>query len=531
MSRGRSFFAVREKRAKFVGKMYRAMVNFRKLAICFVLLLSGLCANAEYPLSYEVSLTAGSGSGDFAPYYISAMRGGRFSSATNVQAEASLWRPLDMSGRFAYGFGADVIGGYASEVDYGRCNPAGDDWMAHSMRPASVRLQQLYGIIRYRSVFLSAGMREHSSALLNQRLTSGDLVESGNARPIPGLRMGFVDFQDIPFTGGWVQIQGVVGYGKMLDNDWWRDHYNYYNSFLAVNTWYNYKRCYFRTRPSERLSVTVGMQAAAEFGGHVTFYDRWKPGRAEHRDAGIKTFFKVLLPYGDGGESFYTGNHLGSWDFKARYRLDGGHELAGYFSWPFEDGSGIGKQNGWDGLWGIEYKAPERGGLVSGAVIEYLDFTNQSGPIHFNPADWPGTTITGHTSGSDDYYNNASYNSYAYYGQSIGTPAIMAPIYNIDGYNRYVANVMRGFHVGVEGTIVPEVDYLVKGGYRKAWGNGYFMLPSPIHLTSVMAEVTWRPARVRGLSVNAQVEVDRGNMPSNAFGAMVSVRYDGLLKF
>lgn len=510
--------------------MYRSMIDFRKLSIYSVLALSGLCARAEYPLHYEASLTAGAGSGDFAPYYISSMRGGRFSSATNVQAEASVWRPLDMSGRFAYGFGADVIGGYASEVDYGRYNPADGDWVEHSMRPSAVRLQQLYGIVRYRSVFLSAGMREHSSALFNRRLTSGDLVESGNARPIPEVRAGFVDFQDIPYTNGWVQVQGEISYGRMLDNDWWRDHYNYYNSFLAVNPWYSYKRCYFRTRPTERLSVTVGMQSAGEFGGYTLFFDRGEVTRIDRRSSGVKAFLRMIVPGGDSGESFVMGNHLGSWDLKARYRLDGGHEVAGYFSWPFEDGSGIAKQNGWDGLWGIEYKAPEKGGIVSGAVIEYLDFTNQSGPIHFNPDDWAGTTITGHTSGSDDYYNNASYNSYAYYGQSVGTPALMAPIYNKDGYNRYVGNALRGFHVGVEGTIAPGVDYLLKGGYRKAWGSGYFMLPAPIHLTSVMAEVTWRPARVQGLSVNAQVEVDRGNMPANAFGAMVSVRYDGLLK-
>ena len=92
-----------------------------------------------------------------------------------------------------------------------------------------------------------------------------------------------------------------------------------------------------------------------------------------------------------------------------------------------------------------------------------------------------------------------------------------------------MANAMRGFHVGVEGSIAPGVDYLVKGGYRKAWGSGYFMLPAPIHLSSVMAEVTWSPARVKGLSVNAQVEVYLGNMPTNAFGAMVSVKYHGLL--
>lgn len=486
-----------------------------------------MAADAQYAINYEASITAGMGSGGFAPYYISALNHGRFSSSDNVQAEASLWRPVERDKRFSYGFGLDVIAGYASSVDYGRYDAASQSWFEHSVRPSAVRIQQLYGEIKYRGVFLTAGMREHESALLNNRLTSGDLVESGNARPMPEVRVGFIDFQDIPFTQGWVQIQGEVSYGKRQDNGWWEDHYNYYNSFLTRDEWYTYKRCYFRTRPSEPFSVTVGMQAAGAFGGNTSFYSKGVCNNSMAHDAGLKTFFKMLLV--SKGETFYTGNHLGAWDFRARYRFRGGHELAGYFSWPFEDGSGIGKQNGWDGLWGVEYKA-SRKGLVSGALIEYLDFTNQSGPIHFNPADWPGTTLTDHVSGSDNYYNHSSYNSYCYYGMSIGSPALMAPIYNLDGYSRYVANAVRGFHVGVEGELSPSVEYRLKGGYRKAYGNGDFMLPEPIHLTSVMADVTWRPSQVKGLTVNAQIEIDRGNMPANAFGAMVSVRYDGLLK-
>ncbi len=504
-------------------------MNKRNVSLLLFAATMALTARAEYPLSYEASLSVGAGSGDFAPYYISALKGGRFSSSSNVRAEASVWREMESDRRFSYGFGLDLIGGYASSVDYGRYSAADEAWHQHAMRPSSAWIQQLYGEVKYRSVFLTAGMKEHKSALLNQNLTSGDLVESGNARPIPQVRAGFIDFQDIPFTNGWVQIQGEVAYGKMMDNDWWSDHYNYYNSFLGQDTWYNYKRCYFRTRPSEPRSVTVGMQAAGEFGGHATFYNKGVYDRTLKHSSSLKTFLKMLIPRNDGGDGFYTGNHLGSWDFKARYRLKSGHELSGYFSWPFEDGSGIGKQNGWDGLWGIEYKAPVKG-IVSGAVIEYLDFTNQSGPIHFNPNDFPDTTVADHTSGADDYYNNGTYNSYAYYGMSIGTPALMAPIYNLDGYNRYVGNAMRGFHIGVEGSLSGSVDYRVKGGYRKAWGSGYIMLPDAIHLTSVMAEVTWRPASVKGLTVNASVGLDRGDMPANAFGTLVTVKYDGLFK-
>lgn len=161
-------------------------------------------------------------------------------------------------------------------------------------------------------------------------------------------------------------------------------------------------------------------------------------------------------------------------------------------------------------------------------MIEYLDFTNQCGPIHYAPGDHPGTSMTTEATGADDYYNNATYNSYANYGLSIGTPALLAPLYQLNGFLIYRANAMRGFHVGVEGSLSPVLDYRVKGGYRKAWGTGYRLLPAPVHLTSLMAEATLRIPEVRGLSVNCMVEVDRGNMPCNAFGAMVTVRYDGI---
>lgn len=114
---------------------------------------------------------------------------------------------------------------------------------------------------------------------------------------------------------------------------------------------------------------------------------------------------------------------------------------------------------------------------------------------------------------------------------ALGTPVMMSPIYNLDGNPNFVANAVRGFHIGLEGNITPSLDYRVKGGYRKAWGTPFNMLPRPIHLTSVMLEAGWHPATVNGLTINAKVELDRGNMPENAFGILVGVRYDGLFNF
>ena len=94
-------------------------------------------------------------------------------------------------------------------------------------------------------------------------------------------------------------------------------------------------------------------------------------------------------------------------------------------------------------------------------VVEYIDFMNQSGPIHWAPGDFPGTSLVSQATGSDDYYNNKTYNSYANYGLVLGTPVIMSPIYNTDGQILCLNNRMRGFHIGAEGSISPKVDYRV----------------------------------------------------------------------
>ena len=49
-------------------------------------------------------------------------------------------------------------------------------------------------------IFISAGCRELTDEVVNFELSSGGLVWSGNARPIPQVRAGFIDFVDIPFT-------------------------------------------------------------------------------------------------------------------------------------------------------------------------------------------------------------------------------------------------------------------------------------------------------------------------------------------
>ena len=486
-----------------------------------------LCGHAasEHTLTLETGVTANASSGDFAPYFLGANNHGTLTQAQGTQLFVKAHHDMDTTRRFSYGYGAAAYGGWQSSTDYLRYYSAANDFSANTQHPSRVWLQELYGQIKYRGVELTVGLKERESYLFNSRLGSGDFIESGNARPVPQARIGFIDFQNIPFTNGWVQIQGNVAYGIFTDNAWWENHFDYYNGHIARNTRYMYRRIYFRTKPSQPLSVTVGAQSAAQFGGSTSLYYTGKLWNTYHRSGGIKECIKIFFPFGQNDEDYYIGNTIGSWDLSARYRFNNGDELKAYFQWPWEDGSGVGKLNGFDGIWGLEY-TPKGLNWLKGVVVEYIDFMNQSGPIHWAPGDFPGTSLVSQATGSDDYYNNKTYNSYANYGLVLGTPVIMSPIYNTDGQILCLNNRMRGFHIGAEGSISPKVDYRVLLNYRKSYGNSFYYLADPIHQTSAMGERTWRPS-VKGLKVTGALAIDRGKLPSNSFGGMVTVSYTG----
>lgn len=476
----------------------------------------------------STSLETNVGSGNFAPYYIASNRHGVLTQANGFALNIGFEKDLDLSRRFSYAFGAQAYFGVAGSTSYLRYDADNGTWFSHLETPANVWLQQLYAAVKFRGVFLSVGMKEQHAPLLNEQLSSGDLVHGINARPMPGIRAGFIDFQDIPFTKGWVQIQGELGFWKYIDNSWQKSHFSYFNYHQNLGSWHNYKRCFFRTKPSQPFSLTIGMQAAAQFGGETTWFQNGRVSGIEKFSVGARDFLDMLILRQ--GDDYWKGNHVGSWDINGRYRLRGGDELKLYVQWLWEDGSGIGKLNGWDGLWGFEWKKATSG-PVSGAVIEVLTFMNQSGPMHYDPADIPGNSMTENQStGADNYYNNTWYNGYAYYGMSLGSPMFPSPIYNTDGFTTaFVDNRFWGIHAGVNGTIIPGLDYRVLASYRRFFGTMMIPRKTPVHDFSMMIEAKWQIAEVPGLELTAQVAMDQGNSPyGSCGGALLGLSYSGL---
>lgn len=490
---------------------------------------------AEMPqqIDYSVSLNMNaSTSKSFAPYMIGSWNSGRNIASRAAYLDLSAWKTMRLDHRFSWGAGVEVTGGYGSPTTYDSWDSGTSLWTRHSVNQAAARIIQLYGEIKYRGVFLNVGMKEQPSLIVDEAYSAGDLVRSTNACPIPGATVGFVDFQDIPFTNGWVQIEGQIMYGKMADSRYTRERYNYYNYIIAQGIYYTYKRCYFRTNPRQPLSVTVGMQAAGMFGGNTSTYKDGKFVGRDNRGFHFRDIWDMFFPSDGSGEGFYKGNSLGSWDFNARYNFCNGNRLEAYFEWPWEDGSGIGRRNGWDGLWGLEYEFANRG-PVNKIVVEYLDFTNQSGPMHFAPGDNPGTTITTEATGGDNYYNNDFYGPYSNFGMAIGTPFLKSPVYNTDGFWHFAHNRARGFHFGIGGNILPELTYKALVSYQKAWGTGRIPQAKALHDTSARIGAVWTPTirALRGWSLDADFAFDSGSLRGDNFGFALAVRYSGSLTF
>ncbi len=498
------------------------------------------CAADSIAVNYSVGITINTGGKEFAPYHIASNRRGTVTQQHSALMSAALWHEMDTTKRLSWGAGIEAWGGYASSANYLRYDPASDVMNVNSQHPARLWMQQLWIEGKHRGVLLTLGQKDIDPGFVNRNLSSGDLVMSGNARAPFGAKIGFVNYQNIPFTHGWVQIKGEIGYYRLGDSKWLKNHYNYYNNFITTNYWFNYKNLYLRTNPSKQLVLTFGMQAACQFAGTVTYYKNGQVMQETKMKANAKAFWHAFIP-GNGGENlgdkkYVEGNHVGSWDIALEYKLRSGQTLRCYYQSLLEDGSGVGKFNGFDGLWGIEYRSGNHG-VVTGTVAEFLTLMNQSGPLHFAYKDFTdtdhphGSEIGFAATGSDDYYNNYCYDGYHNRGMSIGSPMAKSPIYNTDGYLRFTDNRLRGFHLGLMGELGSQVSYRALLSWRKSFGTPFIPRLTPLTATSMMLEATYTPKWLRGLEIKAQLAHDHGTLYGDNTGALISIFYNGNFSF
>ncbi len=121
------------------------------------------------------------------------------------------------------------------------------------------------------------------------------------------------------------------------------------------------------------------------------------------------------------------------------------------------------------------------------------------------------------------------YNGWTNYGMGVGSPVLKSTIYNTDGYLIYLDNAVKGFHMGVDGS-VGNIDWKMLLSWKESKGTHYYPRPKRLQSTSMMVEGEYRFPKVEGLSLKAQLGFDAGDLYPKCFGGLLSLSYKGTIK-
>ncbi|MDR1344205.1 MAG: capsule assembly Wzi family protein [Tannerellaceae bacterium] len=417
---------------------------------------------------------------------------------------------------------------YNQSFDNGIRLIAGADMAAVTPRYRNILIRQLYAGIAYRSLILSAGSREQHSSLWDKDLSSGDMVLSSNARPIPEIKISMPEYTPFPGTKKWLYLKGSFSVGRSFDTDYLDRFTETSKATYVKDILWHYKSIFFRFEAPENrfpLSFELGLQHGAQWAGVST-----NP-RIGEQPRGLSDFVRVILGMGGGDGATASdsinvlGNQYGSYDMKLTYK-GGNWSVQAYHQRYFEDKSGTIFGNGWDGLWGVQlslHKTP----WLHKILVERIDTRNQTGPFHFINFDhdkYPGVG-----GGGDNYYNNGEYTTgLSYFNRSVGSPLLPSPEYNTDGAVGFKNTRVLGWHLGLSGDIFSQLSYRILFSVTDSWGVTYRpFFPDSKTGASGLLEITYRHPHLEGWTLTGSVSADRGDILGKegiGFGLCISKR-------
>ena len=464
---------------------------------------------------FSIETTGSASSGKFTPFWIVSNKYGVIPlEANNAFLRVGLFH------RQSYGNGLQWS--------------AGLDALTVTPRYNNLYVQQLYAAIQYKCLHLTVGSYENYTSLWDKELSSGDLVHSPNARPIPEINLSVPSFTTIPFTKKRLQYRGNISVGRSFDSQYLQQIINDKEFYINNILWHT-KFLQLRLIDLENkfpLTAVLGLHHAAQWGGVSTNPTIGKLPQS------FKDLIRIILgseggaDAGLGDQINALGNHYGSYDLQFGY-LHNAFSVYLYWQHFFDDHSGMEFRNAADGLWGLQVELPNFA-WFNKIVVEYVDSRNQSGPIHhiqFDHDRYPG-----YGGGNDDYYNHGvlrdgySYTGgVSYFNRGIGPPLITSPEYNENGCLGFQNNRIRAFHIGFQGYLSKQISYRLLSTFAEGWGTMTAPFLKKKDTFSCAAKISWRPPRLADWLFTSEVATDIGSMYARNAGIAISIKKTGLI--
>jgi len=353
---------------------------------------------------------------------------------------------------------------------------------------------QLYAHARIFIVDITAGIKPEYYGAGDSELSSGSLLFSNNAHPIPRISIGLERWTPVPGLFGYLELKGGLTHGWLADN-----------SETVKGTLLHHKYIGGRIGGSLPVNISYEFHHAAQWGGYS----------AKYGDLGNNwNAYKAALLVRSGGtmandQLNAQGNHIGFQQLALDVKGEG-WKVTAYWQIMQEDGpiSFIGcTMNKPDGLWGVS-ATQSRWPFIQGVTYEFLNTTDQSGPFH----DRDGVVY----GGADNYYTNSIYvQGWTYYNRIIGSPLLTL------ANNRVMAH-----HIGVRGDIY---GYKYRILINHADNYGTYRQPAYSTNTALLLQVNKHVPQAWGLDFGITLAGDFGTQYGNSFGAQLTISKQGLI--
>lgn len=517
------------------------MITKKTLPLLAALLTAWIychAGNLPEQLHYKVEMQASLSSGK-TPLWLNANKYGLSSlESSNGYVRAAVEREMSNemeSKKWDYAFALDMAAAY----NY----------------TSTAIVQQAFAEGRWLHGTLTVGSKQYPMELKNNALSSGAQTLGINARPVPQVRIALPDYWEVPLTKGWLSLKGHIAYGKTTDGKWQQSFTNRASKY-TTNILYHSKAGYIKIGNRHKfhpVSLELGLEMATQFGG--TSYNVTAEGGSYDyvkNESGLKAFWNAFIPSGaESVEERYkniSGNQLGSYLFRLNFDYNDWY-LGLYGDHFFEDQSamflldydGYGTGEEWnkkkkskyiaydlkDIMLGVELKLKNNRWL-NNIVLEYIYTKYQSGPIYHDHT----INISDHIGGCDDYYNHSIYTGWQHWGQVMGNPLYLSPIYNDDGTIEVKDNRFYAFHLGISSDMTERISYRAMMTYQKGFGRYGSPYTNPRENISMMAEASYNfpdNSCLKGWGVTMAAGFDSGKLLNNNYGGQITIVKKGIL--
>jgi hypothetical protein len=489
------------------------MKNKLLLLLAAILYIVPCLSQSEIPgsTSYNIEASGSAATDGYTPFWIVSNKYGIVPlEAENAYLRAGVFHNQMLDNGFQWSAGVDMV--------------------TSTPRYRNAYIQQLYAGVRYRFLDISIGSKENYSSLWDRELSSGDIVSSANARPIPEINISIPRFTPFPFTNGIIQFRGNFAVGRSFDTDYIKHFINEKQHYTTNTLWHHKSLQVKLIDPQSRfpLTATIGVRHHAQWGGTSTDPE---VGVQPHS---LKDFLRIVAGKSGGTDAYHSdrhnilGNHYGSYDLKIGY-LTHTFDMYVYKQHYFDDVSGMELYNINDGLYGFQAVIHGFTPLRS-IVFEFINTRNQSGPVHYIIYDHD--IYHGYGGGNDDYYNSNGYRSgVSYFNRSTGSPLLTSPEYNKNGDLTFKNNRIQAFHLGIQGYISQQMSYRILATSSEGWGTNDRPFLKKESNISCATKISYCHPKLENWLFSGEVATDFGStLYGDNLGVSITISKSGILK-